>query len=85
MPDVSDRALALGLVDRIAYLDDVVSSTKKALGVDEARVVMYHRPREYRATIYSEAATVPGSSGALAQLTGFLGGLGPRFMYLWWP
>ena len=46
---------------------------------------MYHRPREYRATIYSEAAAVPGSGGALGQLTGFLGGPGPRFMYLWWP
>ena len=52
----AQQALALGLVDRIAYLDDVVGTTKKMLGVDEARVVMYHRPREYRATIYSEAA-----------------------------
>jgi protease-4 len=81
----AQQALALGLVDKIAYLDDVVGTTKKALGVDEARVVTYHRPREYRATIYSEAATVPGSGGALAQLAGFLGGPGPRFMYLWWP
>ena len=81
----AQQALALGLVDRIAYLDDVVASTKKALGVAEARVVMYHRPREYRATIYSETATVPGSGSALGQLAGFLGGPGPRFMYLWWP
>lgn len=81
----AQQALALGLVDRIAYLDDVIGTTKKALGLDEARVVTYHRPREYRATIYSEAATVPGSGGALGQLTGFLGGPGPRFMYLWWP
>jgi protease-4 len=81
----ADQALALGLVDRIAYLDDVIATTKQALGVDEARVVMYHRPREYRATIYSQAATVPGSGGAIGQLAGFLGGPGPRFMYLWWP
>jgi protease-4 len=81
----AQQALGLGLVDRIAYLDDVVASTKKALGVDDARVVMYHRPREYRATIYSETATVLGSGSALGQLTGLLGGPGPRFMYLWWP
>ncbi len=79
----AQQALALGLVDRIAYLDEVVSTTKQALGVDEARIIMYHRPREYRATIYSESPTVSGA--ALGQLTGLLGGPGPRFMYLWWP
>jgi protease-4 len=79
----AQQALTLGLVDRIAYLDEVVRTTKQALGVDEARIITYHRPREYRATIYSESATVSG--GALEQLTGFLGGPGPRFMYLWWP
>jgi protease-4 len=79
----AQQALELGLVDRIAYLDEVVRDTKRALGVGEARVVMYRRPREYRATIYSEANAVPGS--ALGRLTGMLGAAGPRFMYLWWP
>jgi protease-4 len=79
----AQQALELGLVDRIAYLDEVVRDTKRSLGLEEARVVMYRRPREYRATIYSEATAVPG--GALAQLTGALGAAGPRFMYLWWP
>jgi protease IV len=78
----AQQALALGLIDHIAYLDEVVGTTKRELGVDEARVVMYRRPREYRATIYSETASVPGG---LAQLTGLLGGPGPRLMYLWVP
>ncbi len=81
----AQQALALGLVDRIAYLDQVVESTKKAAGVQEARIVMYHRPREYRATIYSTAPAAPGADAALGQLTGLLGSPGPRFMYLWWP
>jgi protease-4 len=81
----AQQALALGLVDRIGYLDEVVDATKKTLGVDEAQIVMYHRPREYRATIYSETAVSPGSGPGLGQLTGLLGGPGPRFMYLWWP
>ena len=79
----AQQALDLGLVDRIAYLDQVVRDTKRSLGVDDARVVMYRRPREYRSTIYSEASAVPGS--ALGQITGMLGATGPRFMYLWWP
>jgi protease-4 len=81
----AQQALDLGLVDRIAYLDQVVESTKKAAGVDEARVIMYHRPKEYRATIYSTAPTAPGAESALGRITGILGGTGPRFMYLWWP
>jgi len=81
----AQQAQALGLVDRIGYLDEIVDATKKAIGVDEARIVMYHRPREYRATIYSETATTPASAGGLGHLAGLLGGIGPRFMYLWWP
>jgi protease IV len=80
------QALALGLVDRIAYLDEVVEMAKQAAGVTEARVVMYHRPREYRASIYAGAPDVPPSAGtAVAQFAALLGGAGPRFMYLWWP
>ncbi len=82
----ADQALALGLVDRVAYLDEVVVMAKQAAGVDEARVVMYHRPKDYTASIY---AGLPGSpvsaESTLAQIAGMLGGSGPRFMYLWWP
>jgi protease IV len=81
----AQQALALGLIDRIGYLDEVVDDTKKALGVDEARIVMYHRPHEYRSTIYSEAGAVPGTGAVLGQLTGLIAGPAPRFMYLWVP
>jgi protease-4 len=81
----AEQALALGLVDRIGYLDEVIASAKQAAGVDDARVVMYHRPKEYRATIYSAAPAVPGVDTALGHLAGVLAGAGPRLMYLWWP
>jgi protease-4 len=81
----AQQALALGLVDRVAYLDEVIESAKKAAGVEEARVVMYHRPKEYRATIYSTTPATPGANTALGQFAGMLAGTGPRFMYLWWP
>jgi protease IV len=81
----AQQALSLGLVDRVAYLDEVVDSAKKAAGVQEARVVMYHRPKDYRSTIYSTTTPSASTDTAVGQLTGFLGSPGPRFMYLWWP
>jgi protease IV len=80
-----DQALSLGLIDRIAYLDESLAMAKKAASLEEARVVVYHRPKEYAASIY---ATVPISpiigDNALTRIAGMLGST-PRFMYLWWP
>jgi protease-4 len=82
----AEQAKALGLVDRVAYLDEVVVMARQAAGVDEARVVMYHRPRDYTASIYAGAPSAPVSAeSALAQLAATLVGSSPRFMYLWWP
>jgi protease IV len=80
----ADQALASGLVDRIGYMSDVVALAEKAAGVDEARVIVYHRPRQYRATYYARADDVPGIDASLAQMAGLAAG-GPKFMYLWWP
>lgn len=81
----AEQAKALDLVDRIGYLDDAVDAAKKAARLEEARVVMYHRPKEYRATFYSTTPVTLGADTALAQLAATLAGPGPRFMYLWWP
>lgn len=81
----AEQAKALGLVDRIGYLEDAVEAAKKAARLEEARVVMYHRPKEYRANFYSTTPVAPGADTALAQLAATLAGPGPRFMYLWWP
>lgn len=79
----AQQALDLGLVDRLGYLEDAVEIAKKAASLKEAQVVMYHRPKEYRANYYSAAATEPADLAAL-HLAGLLGA-GPRFLYLWWP
>ena len=82
----AEQALGLGLIDRVAYLDQVVGLAKTAAGVDEARVVMYHRPREYVSSIYStEPAPAITTESALSQFATLLTASGPRFMYLWWP
>jgi len=81
----AEQALKLGLIDRIAYLEDVVGMARNAAHLSEARVIMYHRPKEYRANIYSIAQTPVTAEGTLAQFAAALGGGGPRFLYLWLP
>jgi protease-4 len=76
------EALSHGLIDRIGYLEDAIALAREAAGLTEARVVAYKRPRQYRATIYSEAETPPAAS--LAELGRAMMG-GPRLLYLWWP
>ena len=80
------QAKALGLVDEIGYMDDAVAAARKAAGISEARVIMYRRPKEFRANFYSAAPMpTPGMESSLQQLTAVVTGSGPRFLYLWWP
>jgi protease-4 len=81
----ADQAKALGLVDSIGYMDDVVASARKAAGLEQAKIIMYHRPREYRSNFYSASLATPGLEASLGSLGALLSGTGPRFMYLWWP
>ena len=82
----AEQAKALGLVDEIGYMDDVVAAARKAAGIEDARVIMYQRPKDCRANFYSAApAPVPGLETSLQQLTALVSGSGPRFLYLWWP
>jgi protease-4 len=81
----AEQALRLGLVDRIGYLEDVVKLARDAAKLDEARVVMYHRPKEYRSNLYSSTPASATAESTLAQFAAALGGGGPRFLYLWWP
>ena len=81
----AEQALANRLIDRVGYMPDAIEMARKAAGVDKAKVVMYHRPRQYRATYYAETQQIEGggllTSGALGALTG----PGPKFLYLWMP
>jgi protease-4 len=77
------EALDLGLIDRIGYVEDAIALAKGLAGLKEARVVAYHRPRQYRATIYS-SAEAPPASASVADLARLVVS-GPRLLYLWWP
>ena len=80
------QALELNLVDQLGYLNDAVQWAKKATKIEQARVVIYHRPGTYVDNIYSMSQ---GESWSLAELIE-RGGLlpqrqTPQFMYLWLP
>ena len=80
----AEQALTNRLIDRVGYMPDAIEIARQEAGVDKARVIVYHRARQYRATYYAEAQPLDGgllSSGALGALTG----PGPKFLYLWMP
>ncbi|MBI3031384.1 MAG: signal peptide peptidase SppA [Candidatus Rokubacteria bacterium] len=81
----AQQAKDLGLVDRVGYLEEAVEVAKQAARLPDARIVMYHRPREYRSNIYSGTPVPEPIQPSLLQLSSLLIGPGPRFLYLWWP
>jgi protease IV len=80
----AEQALANRLIDQIGYMPDALEAARRAAGISEARVVVYKRPREYRATYYARADTDAGAFAAVSQLTD-LAASGPKFLYVWWP
>jgi protease IV len=79
----ASEALGLGLVDQVGYLEDAIALAREKASLREAQVVTYHRPRQYRATIYSgsDPPSITPSAAELARLVTS----GPKFLYLWWP
>jgi protease-4 len=81
------QALGHRLVDRIGYMPDALEIARRAAGVEKARVVVYHRPRQYRATYYAEAQHAEGgfAAGSALATVSAMAGPGPKFLYLWMP
>ena len=81
----ADQALAHGLIDKIGYMSDAIAVAKQAAGLDDARVIVYHRPRQYRATYYARAEETSVSSADALSGMASMAASGPRFLFLWWP
>ena len=83
----ADQALEKKLIDDIGYLDDVIATVKKKAGIEDARVIMYHRPWGYKNNIYSRMVKPDFESINLVNidLSGLIGDTGLQFMYLWNP
>jgi len=76
------QALDLGLIDGLAYPDQAFDQVLEMAGLEEARLVLYHRPKAHRPNIYAQTGQAsPSLAGAdLLNLS-----TGPHFMYIWLP
>lgn len=84
----AEQALAGGLVDHIAYLDDTLARARQRAGVSEARVIRYRRADEYAEGLYARGAgATPPQVNQINLLNLGSQGLpsGPSFFYLWVP
>ena len=76
------QALELGLIDKLAYPDEAFEMAKKLAGLEEARLVVYHRPGAHRANFYAQSR--PSGPGFMnPELLGLA--MTPQLMYLWLP
>jgi protease-4 len=79
----AEQALGHRLIDRIGYIPDALAMARQAAGLETAKVIVYKRPREYRATYFARAEAELGTFEMLSKVTGLAGG--PQFLYLWAP
>lgn len=81
----SQQALDAKLIDQIAYMDEAEEFIKKDLGLEAMRLVIYHRPGQYKSNIYSSPPVSPSINFNLVNLNFMPETPGPNFMYLWMP
>jgi protease-4 len=79
----SQQALAAGLVDELGYLEDAITGLEQRAGIQESRVVVYHRANQTRENIYSRAPTAAAQTSELSLVPLRLRELAPGFYYLW--
>jgi len=79
----AQQALSHHLVDAVAYMPDAIDIAKRAAALKEAKIVVYHRPHQYRATYYAQAEAGSALEESVSRLA--LTAVGPKFLYLWWP
>ena len=77
------QALANGLVDRVGDVEEAVDVARERAGIGQARVVTYHRPREYRKNLYT--AEIPVEAPLVDWPAPRLHIPQPAFLYLWAP
>lgn len=84
------EALEARLIDQMSYLDETIDSMKKALHIEQARVITYIRPKTFKSNIYSQYSKMPLLRPQVINLISInaedlslLSGV--RFMYLWNP
>jgi len=86
---LAPKALELGLIDKIGYLEDAISKTRKLAGLSQdARIVIYRRTEYPNDNLYNTSVDRQGGQGlALIDLNlpGSMTPLNTGFYYIWMP
>lgn len=77
------QALENGLVDSIGHLEEAVAALEQRAGIEESRLVVYHRPGEFRDNIYVRSGPTVNIDVDVLSLDAKR--LEPGFYYLWPP
>jgi protease IV len=77
------QAQANGLVDGIADLPSTIDEVRRRAGLEEVRVVAYHRKREWRENLYTLSPSLETLTVKPTRLLDLFHA--PTFAYLWWP
>ncbi len=81
----ADQAKKAGLIDGIGRIDDAIAAAQKRAGLDEARVVIYHRSGQNKETIYSRLAAASPAAPVLPFVAALQSATSPQLLYLWRP
>ena len=54
------EALEAKLIDQVSYLDETIDAMKKALNIEQARVITYVRPKTFKSNIYLNLRNASG-------------------------
>jgi protease-4 len=83
-------ALDARLIDQMSYLDETIDTMKKALHIENVKVVTYVRPKTFKSNIYSGYPEMPLHGPQVINLISINAEdlalfSGVQFMYLWNP
>jgi protease-4 len=78
------QALERRLIDGVGYLDDAIALARELAGVEQSRVVLYHRCNDRVHSLYSITPNVPLQNTLLPlSVPGLDRSRLPTFLYLW--
>ena len=81
----ADKALELGLIDRIGTIREAVAAAKQRAQLDRVRVVSYHRPLGWKPNLYAAAPPAGPTINLLKVDWPAWLRPAPQFLYLWTP
>ena len=86
---LAPKALELGLIDKIGYLEDAIVKTRKLAGLSQdARVVIYRRTQYPNDNLYNTSVDRQGGKGLSLidlNLPESMSPLNTGFYYIWMP